>query len=86
MKRILIPTTLQRDTLLSVKAAIRQSAGTEGVITLMIVADEPEAESASYYLRNARTAITTLQNEVLENCRNEVLKTDNCSSIWAPIL
>lgn len=79
MKNILIPTTLQQDTIPAVKAAIRQAAETNCIITLMIVSDIPDAESATYFLRATRPVPTALQTKILEDCRTAVSKAANCS-------
>jgi len=79
MKNILVPTTLQHDTLYSVKAAIKLSAGAYCVITLVLLSEAPDAESAAYYLRKTKHASTTLQAKVLDNCRKVAYATGNCS-------
>lgn len=78
MKNILIPTTLQKDAVTSVKAAVKQAADSNCIITLMMVSEAPDAESASFFLRATRTSPTALQSQVLEDCRAETSHTDNC--------
>lgn len=78
MKSILIPTTLQLDALYSVKAAIKQTAGTNCIITLLMVHDAPDAESASYFLRKTRQSLTEAQIGVLQDCRDAITNTPNC--------
>ena len=78
MKNILIPSTLQKDAVTSVRAAIKQAADTNCIITLMMVNEAPDAESASFLLRTTRTSPTALQSQVLEDCRAEISNTDNC--------
>lgn len=78
MKNILVPTTLQHDTLYSVKAAIKQSAGTNCVITLILLNEAPDAESAAYYLRKTKYTNTTAQTVVLDHCRNAAYAAGNC--------
>jgi len=78
MKNILVPTTLQHDTIYSVKAAIKQSAGANCVITLVLLNEAPDAESAAYFLRKTKYANTTAQSMVLENCRRAAYSTANC--------
>ncbi|MCO6147124.1 hypothetical protein [Flavobacterium sp. NRK1] len=78
MKNILIPTTLQQDSLFSVKAAIKQAADSKCIITLILLSDAPDMESASYYLRKAKYRISKGQQDVLNNCRKEIDTTENC--------
>lgn len=78
MKNILIPTTLQQDTFTAVKAAIKQSAGNNCIITLMLVSDEPDAESASYFLRASKATYTSLQTQILDACHAEAASHPNC--------
>lgn len=78
MKNILIPTTLQQDTFIALKAAIKQSAGNNCIITLMLVSDEPDAESASYFLRASKPTYTALQTQVLDTCYTEAISQPNC--------
>lgn len=78
MKNILIPTTLQQDTIIAVKAAIKQAAQNNCIITLMLVSDAPDAESASYFLRASKPAYTALQTQVLDTCHMEAADYPNC--------
>ena len=78
MKNILIPSTLQQDTLFSVKTAINQAAGTKCTITLVLLKEAPYAESASYFLRNTKQLTTTAQKQVLEQCRAAIDISSNC--------
>jgi hypothetical protein len=78
MKNILIPTTLQNDTLTAVKTAINHAAGSNCTITLMLVSEAPDAESASLFLRSTKPVQTALQTQVLENCTTEVAKNPHC--------
>lgn len=79
MKNILIPTTLQQDTVSAVRAAIRQSAGNNCIITLMIVSDIPDVESAAYFLRTTRPAPTISQTKVVNDCWEAALATPDCN-------
>ncbi len=79
MKNILIPTTLQKDAVTAVKAAIKQAAGSNCTITLMTVSDTPDVESASFFLRTVRTSANALQSQVLEECREEIFNAGNCT-------
>ena len=78
MKNILIPSTLEQDTLFSVKAAIKHSAGTHCIITVLLLKEAPDTESASSFLRNTRQNITQAQQNVLDNCRKTVENAGNC--------
>lgn len=79
MNNILVPTTLQHDTLYSVKAAIKQSAGNHCVITLVLLNEAPDTESAAYFLRKTKPTTTTLQCTVLDNCRKAAYASGNCT-------
>jgi len=79
MKNILIPSTLEQDTFFSVKAAVKHAGGTHCTITLLLLNEAPDAESASYFLRNTRQALTTAQQNVLENCRLAIGTAGNCT-------
>lgn len=92
MRNILIPTTLQQDTLLAVKTALKQ-ANSNCSITIMYVCDVADAESASLFLRSARPSKTALQAEILEACHSEAdnypqcrLELHNRYGISAPLL
>jgi hypothetical protein len=78
MKNILIPTTLQQDTFTAVKAAIKQAAGTNCIITLMTVHDVPDIESAAYFLRKSKNTLSKEQEQVLDNCTAATSKAPNC--------
>ncbi|PZR22702.1 MAG: hypothetical protein DI539_04960 [Flavobacterium psychrophilum] len=92
MKNILIPTTLQQDTIFAVKTAFKQVT-TNCTITLMYVCDVADTESASLFLRSAKPSKTALQAEILEACHNEAenypqckLELHNRYGISAPLL
>ncbi|MBP4136978.1 hypothetical protein [Flavobacterium geliluteum] len=78
MKNFLIPTTLKDDTISAVKAAIHQSKQNSCEIILMLVSETPDTFSASHFLREMKTGLTTSQEEVLETCRYMVNHTSNC--------
>ncbi|MDV6169067.1 hypothetical protein R1T16_11580 [Flavobacterium sp. DG1-102-2] len=78
MKNILIPSTLQQDTLFSVKTAIDQAAGTKCVITLVLLNEAPDTESASYFLRKTKPLTTPAQMLVLNECRGAIDNSLNC--------
>ncbi|RDI08255.1 hypothetical protein [Flavobacterium sp. AG291] len=92
MKNILIPTTLQHDTLFAVKTALKQ-ANSNCNITIMYVRDVADAESASLFLRSARPSKTDLQAKILEACHSEANNYPHCTlelhnryGISAPLL
>ncbi|WP_418264431.1 hypothetical protein [Flavobacterium faecale] len=78
MKNILIPTTLQSDTISAVKSAIYQANKKDCTIILMMVAEKPDTFSASQYLREMKIGFTPNQEEVLETCRYIIKHHLNC--------
>src|SRR4051812_33622439 len=78
MKNFLIPTTLEQDTIIAVKSAINQAKNTNCEIILVMVSDTPDTFSASQFLREMKTSLTTSQEEVLETCRYIIEHTPNC--------
>ncbi|MCG9791969.1 hypothetical protein [Flavobacterium algicola] len=79
MKNILIPTTLQSDTLSAVKSAIFQASTKDCTILLMMTTEAPDTYSASQYLREMRIGLTPNQEEVLETCRYIASIHPNCT-------
>lgn len=79
MKNFLIPTTLKEDTIYAVKSAVNQAKDSKCAIILMIVSDTPDTFSASGFLREIKTELTSSQKETLEKCRQIIADTDNCS-------
>ncbi len=79
MNNILIPTSLQEDSVFSVKAAIKQAAGTKCIITLILLNDAPDVESAAYFLRKTKYNASKDQLKTLNNCRKAIDTTENCS-------
>jgi len=93
MKNILIPTTLEADTISAVKTAVRHASGQSCNIILMQVCDVPDTYSAGYMLHKIVPGYTTAQNEVLSKCKSVVSATVHCRlqvhlqySISAPLL
>jgi hypothetical protein len=79
MKNILIPSTLQSDTINAVKTAIQSSNGEQCQLILMLLADIPDTFSSASLLRNINTGLNTTQENVLEMCRQIILESKNCS-------
>lgn len=79
MKNILIPSTLQSDTINAVKTAIQSSNGEQCQLILMLLADIPDTFSSASLLRNINTELNTTQENVLEMCRQIILESKNCS-------
>lgn len=79
MKNFLIPTTLKEDTVCAVKSAVNQAKNDNCAIILMIVSDTPDTFSASGFLREIKTELTSSQEEILKKCRQIIADTDNCS-------
>jgi hypothetical protein len=78
MKNILIPTTLQADTLTAVEIALQQAQGESCTIVLMLVADVPHDYSASAVLRHSRQRYTPAQYTILAKCNAMVSSSLNC--------
>ncbi|MDR6966867.1 hypothetical protein J2X31_000867 [Flavobacterium arsenatis] len=79
MKNLLIPTTLEADTINAVKTAIRQSKDEKCTILLMIVADVPDTESASFFLRTIKSEMRASQKNVLNQIRTIIKENENCT-------
>ncbi len=79
MKNILIPTTLEADTVYAVKTAIRHTDNNNCAITLMLLQEVAECYSSLYVLNKTKSSITKAQNEVLKECRKLVNATENCT-------
>lgn len=94
MKNILIPTTLQQDTIQALKIALAQSEEKKPhTIILMLLKETPDTASAAYWLRKMQSELTRLQQEVLEECRNMASLHTHCKlelhqqfSISGPLL
>ena len=79
MKNILIPTTLENDTLTAVTTAIKHAKGSNATIVLMDLCDAPDAYTAAEFLRKNRQPMTAAQNQVLEQCSLLAEKSGNCT-------
>ncbi|NDI99311.1 hypothetical protein GWA97_09515 [Flavobacterium sp. LaA7.5] len=81
MENILIPTTLEADTVYAVKTAIRHTYNNNCSITLMLLHEVADCYSSLYVLNKTGSGITKAQNEVLKTCRELVNETENCKLI-----
>jgi hypothetical protein len=79
MKNILIPTTLQSDTINAIKAAIKSSNAEQCQLILMLITDIPDTYSSSNLLRNINQDLSTTQENVLQMCREIILESNTCS-------
>jgi len=79
MKNLLIPTTLEADTVNAVKTAIRQSKDENCTIMLMLVAEVPDTDSAAFFLRTVKSEMTVSQKKVLNEIRAMINEAGNCT-------
>ena len=79
MKNILIPTTLQADTINAVKTAIKQSKGKNCHVILLQISDVPDTDSSAFFLRSIKNQLTVSQKNILESSRNLVAVSQNCT-------
>ena len=79
MKNMLIPTTLQPDTINAVKTAIKQSKGKNCNVILLQVCEIPDTDSSAFFLRSIKNELTVSQKNTLEACRNLVAVSQNCT-------
>ncbi|RYD90891.1 MAG: hypothetical protein EOP54_23320, partial [Sphingobacteriales bacterium] len=93
MKNIMIPTTLEADTVSAVKTAVRHASGQSCNIVLMQVCEVPDTYSAGYMLHKIMPGYTKAQSEVLTKCKAAIAATPHCRlqvhmqySISAPLL
>jgi hypothetical protein len=78
MKKILIPTTLQPDTITAIHSAIFQADDQDCEIILLFASEAPDTYSSSQFLREMNTGHTANQEEILDNCRSIINQTSNC--------
>jgi hypothetical protein len=78
MKNILIPTTLQTDTIAAIHSAIRQADNHDCEIILLFASEAPNTYSSSQFLREMKIGHTADQEEILDNCRTIINQTPNC--------
>jgi hypothetical protein len=79
MKNILIPTTLQADTINAVKTAIKQSKGKNCSIILLQISDVPDTDSSAFFLRSVKNQLSVSQKSILDSCRNLTAVAQNCT-------
>lgn len=79
MKNILIPTTLQSDTLKAIEIAIHQSKEKKCTIILALVNEIPNTESPSTFLRSMKSNLTFSQKNILKESWDLVANTQNCN-------
>ncbi|MFV5688631.1 hypothetical protein ACM55M_08415 [Flavobacterium sp. ZT3R25] len=79
MKNILIPTTLQSDTINAIKTAIQSSNGEPCQLILMLITDIPDTYSSANLLRNINQDLSATQENVLQMCREIILESSNCT-------
>ncbi len=79
MKNILVPTTLELDTLNAVKLALHQSKGKDCTVYLVLVSDIPDTDAATAFLRSMKSALSTSQKKVLTACWDLIATASNCS-------
>jgi hypothetical protein len=78
MKNILIPTTLEADTLGAVKTAVQHASGHNCAIVLLLVCNVPDTYSAGYLLQKITPGYTAAQSDVLTRCKQIIKTTSNC--------
>lgn len=79
MKNILIPTTLQSDTVNAVKTALKSSNGEPCQLILMLLTEIPDTYSSAHLLRSINQKLSTTQESVLKTCRKTISESNNCS-------
>ena len=79
MKNILIPSTLESDTLDAIQFAVQQSKGQQCTIFLTFINEIPDTDSPAAFLRTMKCELTFSQKEVLSNCWKLMTDSKNCS-------
>lgn len=79
MKNLLIPSTLDLDTVNAIKVAIQQSKGKNSTIYLALVFEIPDTYSTATFLRTMKDDMTISQKKVLEYCRELIAISQNCN-------
>lgn len=79
MKNLLIPSTLELDTIKGIKTAIQQSKGKNCTIYLAFVSEIPDTYSTATFLRNMKSEMTASQKNILDYCRELVANAQNCT-------
>lgn len=78
MKNILLPTTLEADTINAVKTATMHANCHNCAVVLMIVCNVPDIYSAAYFVKKTLPEFTPAQKNVLARCKEIVAQTSNC--------
>lgn len=79
MKNILVPTTLESDTLNAVKVALHQSKGKECTVYLALISEIPDTDSSTAFLRSMKSVLSISQKNVLASCWELVKMAPHCS-------
>ncbi|RVT78632.1 hypothetical protein EOD40_05205 [Flavobacterium sufflavum] len=79
MKNLLIPSTLESDTINAIKVAVQQSQGKDCTIFLALVNDIPNTYSSATFLRSMKSDMSVSQKNVLEYCRELIAISQNCN-------
>ncbi|OYX86179.1 MAG: hypothetical protein B7Y83_02315 [Flavobacteriales bacterium 32-34-25] len=79
MKNLLIPSTLESDTINAIKVAIQQSKGQNCTIFLALVSEIPDTYSSATFLRSMKSEMTVSQKNVLDYCRELTTISQNCN-------
>lgn len=79
MKNLLIPSTLEQDTVNAIKIAIQQSKGKNCTVFLTLVSEIPDTFSSASFLRSIKSEMSVSQKNVLESCRKLTEASGNCS-------
>lgn len=93
MKNILIPTTLQQDTIAALQTAVKTANGKNCEVVLLLLSETSNSYSSAYLLRKMNYQMSHSQIEVLENSREFLSAYKNCTlkihtqyGISAPLL
>jgi len=78
MKNLLIPSTLELDTISAIRVAIQQSKGKKCTIYLALVSEIPDTYSSAAFLRSVKSDMTFSQKNVLNFCRELTIISQNC--------
>ncbi len=79
MKNLLIPSTLDPDTINAIKIAIQQSNGKKCTLYLALISEIPDTYSTATFLRSMKSDMTASQKNILEYCRELIAISQNCS-------
>lgn len=79
MKNLLIPSTLEQDTINAIKIAIQQSKGKNCTLFLLLVSEIPDTYSSASFLRNIKSDMSVSERSILESCRELTSASQNCS-------